>query len=384
MTPQALASKKFEEHFGYKPERTVFAPGRVNIIGEHTDYNDGFVMPCAINYGTAVSFAKRDDNKWRVFAIDLNKHDEFDLSQPIEPTKHKWANYVRGVVKYIQAQHPEFKQGADLAITSDVPMSSGLSSSAALEISIGKTAQLLGDLPLSLQKIALIGQEAENKFVGCNCGNMDQLTSALGQKDHLVMIDCRSLEITPTPVPQGYSIAIINSNVKHDLVTGEYNSRRQECEFAANFFGKAKLRDVTAEQFIARAAELSEVNELAYKRAKHIITENQRVLEAVEALKANDMVKLGELMAQSHDSMRDDFEITIPEIDYLVEVAQQAIGKEGGARMTGGGFGGCIVCLVPNDKVEALKQAVAERYQKKTGIKETFHVCTACDGVREV
>lgn len=384
MTPQALASKKFEEHFGYKPERTVFAPGRVNIIGEHTDYNDGFVMPCAINYGTAVSFSKRDDHKWRVLAIDLNQYDEFDLNQPIEQTPHKWANYVRGVVKYIQAQHPEFKQGADLAITSDVPMSSGLSSSAALEISIGKTAQLLGDLPLSLQKIALIGQEAENKFVGCNCGNMDQLTSALGQKDHLVMIDCRSLEITPTPVPQGYSIAIINSNVKHDLVTGEYNSRRQECEFAANFFGKAKLRDVTAEQFIERAAELSEVNELAYKRAKHIITENQRVLEAVEALKANDMVKLGELMAQSHDSMRDDFEITIPEIDYLVEVAQQAIGKEGGARMTGGGFGGCIVCLVPNDKVEALRQAIAENYEKRTAIKETFYLCTASDGVREV
>ncbi|EXI61591.1 galactokinase [Mannheimia granulomatis] len=384
MKPQEIAIQKFEQHFGYTAERTVFAPGRVNIIGEHTDYNDGFVMPCAINYGTAVSFAKRDDHKWRVFAIDLNKQDEFDLSQPITQSEHKWANYVRGVVKYIQVQYPDFKQGADLAITSDVPMSSGLSSSAALEISIGKTAQLLGDLPLSLQQIALIGQEAENKFVGCNCGNMDQLTSALGQKDHLVMIDCRSLEITPTPVPQGYSIAIINSNVKHDLVTGEYNSRRQECEFAAHFFGKDKLRDVTAEQFIERAAELNEVNELAYKRAKHIISENQRVLEAAEALKANDMVKLGELMAQSHDSMRDDFEITIPEIDYLVELAQSAIGKNGGARMTGGGFGGCIVCLVPNDKVDTLKQAVAECYQKQTGIKETFHLCTASDGVREV
>ncbi|QLB18594.1 galactokinase [Mannheimia granulomatis] len=384
MKPQEIAIQKFEQHFGYTAERTVFAPGRVNIIGEHTDYNDGFVMPCAINYGTAVSFAKRDDHKWCVFAIDLNEQDEFDLSQPITQSEHKWANYVRGVVKYIQAQYPDFKQGADLAITSDVPMSSGLSSSAALEISIGKTAQLLGDLPFSLQQIALIGQEAENKFVGCNCGNMDQLTSALGQKDHLVMIDCRSLEITPTPVPQGYSIAIINSNVKHDLVTGEYNSRRQECEFAAHFFGKDKLRDVTAEQFIERAAELNEVNELAYKRAKHIISENQRVLEAAEALKANDMVKLGELMAQSHDSMRDDFEITIPEIDYLVELAQRAIGKNGGARMTGGGFGGCIVCLVPNDKVASLRQLVAENYEKQTGIKETFHLCTASDGVREV
>lgn len=383
MTPQQLSLEKFSEYFGYKAERTVFAPGRVNIIGEHTDYNDGFVMPCAINYGTAVSFAKRDDQKWRVFAVDLNEQDEFDLSQPIEPSQHKWANYVRGVVKFVQAKCPEFTQGADLAITSDVPMSSGLSSSAALEVSIGKTAQLLGDLTLTHTQIALIGQEAENKFVGCNCGNMDQLTSALGQKDHFVMIDCRSLEISPTHVPQGYSIAIINSNVKHDLVTGEYNSRREQCEFAAQFFGAKKLRDVTAEQFIERAAELRDTNELAYKRAKHIITENQRVLEAAEALNADDMVRLGRLMAESHDSMRDDFEITIPEIDYLVEIAQQAIGKDGGARMTGGGFGGCIVCLVPNDKVETLRQAVAESYEKRTGIKETFHVCTACDGVRE-
>lgn len=384
MKPQDTALQQFKKHFGYVAEKTVFAPGRVNIIGEHTDYNDGFVMPCAINYGTAVSFAKRDDHKWRVFAIDLNEQDEFDLSQPIEPSEHKWANYVRGVVKFIQAKHPNFKQGADLAITSDVPMSSGLSSSAALEISIGKTAQILGNLSLSLTEIALIGQEAENKFVGCNCGNMDQLTSALGQKDRLVMIDCRSLDITPTPVPQGYSIAIINSNVKHDLVAGEYNSRRQECEFAAHFFGVEKLRDVTAEQFIARAAELSDVNELAYKRAKHIISENQRVLEAVDALKANDIVKLGELMAQSHDSMRDDFEITIPEIDYLVELAQVAIGKDGGARMTGGGFGGCIVCLVPNEKIDTLRQLIAENYEKQTGIKETFHLCNASDGVREI
>lgn len=384
MTPQQLSQQKFNEHYGYNPEKTVFAPGRVNIIGEHTDYNDGFVMPCAINYGMAVSFAKRNDSIWRVYAIDINEQDEFDLSQDFTQSEHKWANYVRGVVKYIQEQCPEFKQGADLVMTSDVPMSSGLSSSAALEISIGKTCQVLGNLPLSLVQIALIGQKAENKFVGANCGNMDQLTSALGQKDHLIMIDCRSLEITPTPVPQGYSIAIINSNVKHDLVTGEYNSRRQECEQAAKFFGVKALRDVTPEQFHARENELKAESELAYKRAKHVVYEDQRVLDAVAALKANDMVKLGQLMGESHDSMRDDFEITIPEIDYLVELAQVAIGKNGGARMTGGGFGGCIVCLVPNEKVEALRQLITDNYEKQTGIKETFYLCTASDGVRVV
>lgn len=386
MTPQQISQQKFTEHYGYNAEQTVFAPGRVNIIGEHTDYNDGFVMPCAINYGMAVSFAKRNDSIWRVYAIDINEQDEFDLSQDFTQSEHKWANYVRGVVKYIQEQCPEFKQGADLVMTSDVPMSSGLSSSAALEISIGKTCQVLGNLSLSLSlsQIALIGQKAENKFVGANCGNMDQLTSALGQKDHLIMIDCRSLEITPTPVPQGYSIAIINSNVKHDLVTGEYNSRRQECEQAAKFFGVKALRDVTPEQFHARENELKAESELAYKRAKHVVYEDQRVLDAVAALKANDMVKLGQLMGESHDSMRDDFEITIPEIDYLVELAQVAIGKNGGARMTGGGFGGCIVCLVPNEKVEALRQLIADNYEKQTGIKETFYLCTASDGVRVV
>ncbi|WP_288319486.1 galactokinase [uncultured Haemophilus sp.] len=384
MTPQQISQQKFTEYYGYNAEQTVFAPGRVNIIGEHTDYNDGFVMPCAINYGMAVSFAKRNDSIWRVYAIDINEQDEFDLSQDFTQSEHKWANYVRGVVKYMQEQCPDFKQGADLVMTSDVPMSSGLSSSAALEISIGKTCQVLGNLPLSLAQIALIGQKAENKFVGANCGNMDQLTSALGQKDHLIMIDCRSLDITPTPVPQGYSIAIINSNVKHDLVTGEYNSRRQECEQAAKFFGVKALRDVTPEQFHARENELKAESELAYKRAKHVVYEDQRVLDAVVALKANDMVKLGQLMGESHDSMRDDFEITIPEIDYLVELTQVAIGKNGGARMTGGGFGGCIVCLVPNEKVEALRQLIADNYEKQTGIKETFYLCTASDGVRVV
>lgn len=384
MNPIELSQQKFEQHFGYSPKQTVFAPGRVNIIGEHTDYNDGFVMPCAINYGMAVSFTPRSDSVWRVYAIDINETDAFDIKKPIPQSEDKWKNYVRGVVKFVQAKCPEFIQGADIAMTSDVPMSSGLSSSAALEISIGKTCQVLGNLPLSLSEIALIGQEAENKFVGANCGNMDQLTSALGQKDHLVMIDCRTLDITPTPVPQGYSIAIINSNVKHDLVTGEYNSRRQECEKAAEFFGVKALRDVSPEQFIERAAELQELDELAYKRAKHVISENNRVLEAVEALKAGDMQKLGVLMADSHDSMRDDFEITIPEIDYLVELAQVAIGKNGGARMTGGGFGGCIVCLVPNEKVDDLRKLIADNYQKQTGIQETFYVCTANDGVHLV
>lgn len=384
MNPIEFVQQQFENHFGYPCENTVFAPGRVNIIGEHTDYNDGFVMPCAINFGMAVSFSKRDDHIWRLFAIDINDTDAFSTIKPIPQSEDKWKNYVRGVVKFVQEQCPEFVQGADIAFTGDVPMSSGLSSSAALEVAIGKTCQVLGSLPLTPSEIALIGQKAENQFVGANCGNMDQLTSALGVKDHCIMIDCRTLKTTPTPMPQGYSIAIINSNVKHDLVTGEYNSRRQECESAAAFFGVKALRDVSIEQFESQADTLKKQNLLAYKRAKHIVYENQRVLDAVVALKQQDIPKLGELMAQSHDSMRDDFEITIPEIDYLVELAQVAIGKNGGARMTGGGFGGCIVCLVPNDKIDTLRNLISDNYHKHTGIQETFYLCTANDGVREI
>ena len=382
MIPIQKSQHIFTQKYNKQPELTVYAPGRVNIIGEHTDYNDGFVMPCAINYGTAIVGAKRNDHVWNVYAADLDLSDEFSLDKEIPQSKQKWANYVRGVVKFIQERCPDFKQGADLVISGNVPHSSGLSSSAALEVATGKFSQQLSDLPLSHTEIALIGQKAENKFVGANCGNMDQLISALGQQDHLLMIDCRSLETQPTPVPQDVEVIIVNSNVPHDLVTGEYNTRRQQCERAAAFFGVKALRDVSVAQFKEKEAELTALDPLVAKRARHVVTENQRVLDAVEALKHNDLTRLGELMGQSHDSMRDDFEITVPQIDYLVELAQLVIGKQGGARMTGGGFGGCIVALAPHDKVEAVRKIVADNYEKQTGLKEDFYVCTASQGVR--
>ena len=382
MTPIQKSQHIFTQKYNKQPELTVYAPGRVNIIGEHTDYNDGFVMPCAINYGTAIAGTKRNDHVWNVYAADLDLSDEFSLDKEIPQSEQKWANYVRGVVKFIQERCPDFKQGADLVISGNVPHSSGLSSSAALEVVTGKFCQQLGDLPLSHTDIALIGQKAENKFVGANCGNMDQLISALGQQDHLLMIDCRSLETQPTPVPQDVAVIIVNSNVPHDLVTGEYNTRRQQCERAAEFFGVKALRDVSVAQFKEKEAELTALDPLVAKRARHVVTENQRVLDAVDALKHNDLTRLGELMGQSHDSMRDDFEITVPQIDYLVELAQLIIGKQGGARMTGGGFGGCIVALSPLDKVEAVRKIVEDNYEKQTGLKEDFYVCTASQGVR--
>ncbi|MBF0751883.1 MULTISPECIES: galactokinase [unclassified Pasteurella] len=374
----------FTQKFHTQPSLTVYAPGRVNIIGEHTDYNDGFVMPCAINFGTAITGTTRDDHIWLVYASDLNESDEFSLNEVIEKSGHKWANYVRGVVKFIQEHCPDFRQGANLVISGNVPLSSGLSSSAALEVAVGKFCQQLADLPLSNTEIALIGQKAENQFVGANCGNMDQLISALGQQDHLLMIDCRSLETKPTPMPQDIAVIIVNSNVLHDLVTGEYNTRRQQCERAAEFFGVKALRDVSVERFKEREVELTALDPLVAKRARHVVTENQRVLDAVAALAHNDLIRLGELMGQSHDSMRDDFEITVPQIDYLVELAQLVIGKNGGARMTGGGFGGCIVALAPQDKVDAVRQIIADNYEKTTGLKETFYVCTASQGVHVI
>lgn len=381
MNPIQQSKQVFIEHFATAPSLQVYAPGRVNLIGEHTDYNDGFVMPCAIDYGTAICGNLRDDHQFHVFAADLNETDHFALNEPIKPVDRKWCNYIRGVVHFIQQACPEFKQGANLVISGNVPLSSGLSSSAALEVATGKFCQQLANLPLTNTELALIGQKAENIFVGCQCGNMDQLISALGQAHHALMIDCRSLETFPTPIPDNLAIMIINSHVKHDLVDGEYNMRRQQCEQAAAFFGVKALRDVSVEQFNAQGEALAASNPLAYKRARHIVTENQRVLAAVEALKQHDITRLGELMAQSHDSMRDDFEITVPEIDYLVELAQLVIGKSGGARMTGGGFGGCIVAIAPHEKVDAVRKIIADNYQKQTGLKEDFYVCTASEGV---
>lgn len=381
MTPQQQAKQLFNEKFHRTSTLNVYAPGRVNIIGEHTDYNDGFVMPCAINYGTAISGDKRDDGVFHVYAADLDQWDEFSLLQEIVPAQEKWTGYVRGVVKFIQQRCPEFQQGADLVICGNVPLSAGLSSSASLEVAVGKFCQQLGNLPLTHTEIALIGQQAENQFVGANCGNMDQLISALGQADHLLMIDCRSLETTPTPVPPDVAVMIVNSHVKHDLVNGEYNTRRQQCESAAAFFGVKALRDVSLDTFKKREQELTALDAEIAKRARHVISENERVLQAVTALQQGDLNRLGELMYQSHQSMRDDFEITVPEIDYLVELAEVAIGNSGGARMTGGGFGGCIVAVAPIEKVEAVRQIIADNYEKTTGLKEDFYVCTASQGV---
>ena len=353
----------FAEKFGYPATHVIQAPGRVNLIGEHTDYNDGFVLPCAIDYQTVISCAKRDDRQVRVIAADYgNETDAFSLDAPIVThDSQQWSNYVRGVVKHLQKRNKNFG-GADLVISGNVPQGAGLSSSASLEVAVGTVFQQLYHLPLDGAQIALNGQEA---------------ISALGKKEHALLIDCRSLGTKAVPLPKGAAVVIVNSNFKRTLVGSEYNTRREQCETGARFFQQPALRDVTLNEFNKVAHELDPI---VAKRVRHVLTENARTVEAASALAKGDLKRMGELMAESHASMRDDFEITVPQIDTLVEIVKAVIGDKGGVRMTGGGFGGCIVALVPEELVPAIQDAVAKQYEAKTGIKETFYVCKASQG----
>ena len=378
MSLKTITHQVFSDVYGYAPTHTIQAPGRVNLIGEHTDYNDGFVLPCAINYQTVIACARRDDRQVRVIAVDYdNAQDSLSLDEPIVRTEEPmWANYVRGVVKHLQKRHADFG-GVDMVISGNVPQGAGLSSSASLEVAVGTVLQQLYSLPLDGAAIAVNGQEAENQFVGCNCGIMDQLISALGQKDHAMLLDCRTLGTRPVSMPKDVAVVIINSNFRRNLVGSEYNTRRQQCETGARFFEKPALRDVDLTQFEAAEAKL---DPQVARRVRHILTENARTLEAADALSNGDLKRMGELMAESHASMRDDFEITVPPIDTLVEIVKAKIGDRGGVRMTGGGFGGCVVALMPLDLVDQVKAAVEKQYEAKTGIKETFYVCKSTEG----
>ncbi|MDI2090150.1 galactokinase [Commensalibacter oyaizuii] len=368
--------KHFEKIYGYTPHHIIQAPGRVNIIGEHTDYNDGFVLPCAINYGTVIASGRRNDHKVNVAALNFEQQDQFDLRHPITNSATGWANYVRGVFKYIFELYPHI-QGMDLTIYGNVPLGSGLSSSAALEVSIATTIKTLYDLSVDPKILAQLCQKAENQFVGMNCGIMDQFISTLGQKDHALLIDCRSLETQSIPIPSELSVVIVNSNVKHGLVDSEYNLRRQQCEEASSILKVSKLRDATLTLLEANKSLMTNV---VYRRARHIITENTRTLEAAKALTQNDIQTMGILMAKSHNSMKDDFEITTPAIDILVDIIKTPLGDKGGVRMTGGGFGGCVVALVPNNQVEIIRHAVEQNYYRQTGLKESFYLCHAMNG----
>jgi len=368
----------FVAAFGAPPQRIVRAPGRVNLIGEHTDYNDGFVLPCAIDYQTLVAASPRDDGRIRVVAADCgDARDAFDTGGPIaHRADAPWPNYLRGVAEMLRRRGVALR-GADLAIAGDVPQGAGLSSSASLEVAVLQALDALQGLGLDATEIAQLAQRAENDFVGCQCGIMDQLISARGRAGHALLIDCRALAARPVPLPVDLAVMIVHSRVERGLVGSQYNERRQQCEAAARHYGVAALRDVDLATLEAGAAGL---DPRVLRRARHIVTENQRTLDAAAALAAGDLPRLGRLMAASHLSMRDDFEITVPAVDDLAAIAQHALAGRGGARMTGGGFGGCVVALMPQALVGEVRFAIDTHYRAPGGERATVWVCHACDG----
>lgn len=368
----------FAAQFGKAPDLVARAPGRVNLIGEHTDYNDGFVLPCAIGPATMVAASKRDDREIRIIAADFgNTADAFNLDD-IAHSEQGWANYIRGMVDALQKAGFALT-GANLAISGNVPKGAGLSSSASLEVAVGEAMLALAETSIDRTRLAQIAQAAECDFVGTNCGIMDQLISAQGKAGHALLIDCRSLALTDVPIAHDVAIMIVHSGVTRGLVDGHYNERRRQCEAAAAAIGVTALRN--ADLPMLDAANLDAATRA---RARHVITENQRTLGAAAALAASDLKALGALMAESHASMRDDFEITVPKIDELAALLQSAIGSEGGARMTGGGFGGCVVAVAPDERVNAVRDAVARFYRTPDGSCAEFFVCKATGGAERV
>lgn len=369
----------FREKFsGGPPPRLFRAPGRVNLIGEHTDYNDGFVLPVAVDHQVVVAARGREDAQVNVYALDFEQWDHFDLRAITRSQKKPWRNYIRGVAWSLQRDGHTLV-GMDAVIAGDVPIGAGLSSSAALEVAIGYTLLRIGDLEVDRVALALAAQRAENEFVGMRCGIMDQFISCLGQASHAVLIDCRDLSHRAVPVPPDVAIVIADSGVRRGLVESEYNARRAECEAAARHFNVSALRDVDEETFRRRAQELSPV---VRRRARHVITENARTLAAVQALEASDLATFGQLMNASHASLRDDFEVSCPELDLLVEIARD-IGGVYGARLTGAGFGGCIVALADHGAAEEMTAAIYERYPSAIGREATVYICQASEGVSE-
>lgn len=369
----------FREYFGAEIDLIARAPGRVNLIGEHTDYNDGFVLPAAIGCETMIAARARQDGKVNLLAADFsNAVSSFDLDQPVEHDPNQpWSNYMRGMIVAMQKKGIDLR-GADMAIAGNIPKGSGLSSSASLSVATGVAmGSLFAPDALDATQIALLAQQAECDFVGMRCGIMDQLISARGEAGHALLIDCRSLDCRPVAVPPDLAIMIVHSGVVRGLVDGAYNERRAQCEAVAAHMGVAALRDVTLAQLEDARAELDPV---AYARARHVVTENDRTVAAAEAMQAGDLETLGQLMSASHDSMRDDFEITVPAIDLLVSELQHAIGPKGGARMTGGGFGGAVVALLENHAVDRVASHIEARYRTPDGGKPLIMVEQASAG----
>jgi galactokinase len=367
--------QEFERRFGTAPAAVVRAPGRVNLIGEHTDYNDGFVLPMAIDRAVWLALRPVAGRRVVVHSLDFAEQKSFRLDRLEKPGEEGWLEYLKGTAWALQEAGYAL-QGWEGVLAGDVPIGAGLSSSAALEMATARAFAFISGLDWEPGRMARLGQRAENQWVGVNCGIMDQMISAAGRADHALLLDCRSLAYEPVPLPPGTAVVVLDTGTRRGLVGSAYNERRAQCEAAARFFGVKALREVTLAQFQARQAGLDEVTR---RRARHVISENERTVQAAAAMRRGDAAGLGEWMDASHVSLRDDFEVSSAALDAMVAGAQPRTACLG-ARMTGAGFGGCAVALVQAAGAASFARAVAADYQQATGNEPAVYVCRATSG----
>jgi galactokinase len=381
----AQLSNEFRDRFGSTP-RFFQAPGRVNLIGEHTDYNEGFVMPFAINRRAVVAAASRDDSTLRVYARDLDEEVTIDLRDEPVMRRGMWVDYVEGIYRILAQRSSNATRGADMILTSTVPIGAGLSSSAAIEMALGLAILGLNGEDIDRKMLALAGQRVEHEFVGTRSGVMDQFTSVFARRGNAMLLDCRSLEIEYVPIEfKDVAIAVVDSKIKHDLASSEYNTRREECETGVailreHISGVTSLRDVTKEE-LDRYSNL--LPETIARRCRHVVTENARTLAAASAFRNSDVETAGTLMSESHASLRDDYEVSCAELDRLVDTALSVNGVYG-ARMTGGGFGGCTVNLVRRDAIEEFRRSITSDYRSEFGHAPEAYTFQPTDGASEM
>ncbi len=373
--PAVRAVTGFSEKFAAAATHVAFAPGRVNLIGEHTDYNDGFVLPMAIDRWTAIALRLRADEQVVLHSLDVGKRGSFSLLELLPGKVDGWLSYAHGVAGAL-AETGVTLGGWEGVVASDVPMGAGLSSSAAFELAVARAFSAMGGFTWDGARMARVCQRAENHWAGVNCGIMDQLASACGVAGHALLMDCRSLEIRPAPLDARVKIVVLDTAKKRGLVDSAYNERRSQCAEAAKACGAEFLRDVTAANLEKHRATM---DALSYRRAHHVISENARTEEAFAAMSRGDLLALGALMNQSHESLRHDFEVSCNELDVMVECARKERGCLG-ARMTGAGFGGCAVALVETDAVQTFTANVTRAYQAQTGLVPAAHICRAVAG----
>lgn len=372
------AAQRFREAFGREPEFVVRAPGRVNLIGEHTDYNDGFVLPMALGLETSVAGAMRRDGCVRCYSSSFSELAEIDVAGKKAEPGQGWAGYLAGVAAILRQNRRLW--GFDGFVTSSVPIGSGLSSSAALTTAASLAFEAASGFQLAAPERAAACQRAEGVFAGVQCGIMDPFVSSAAEVGHALLLDTRSLETRQVPIPEGIVVIVADSRKRRGLAGSAYNQRRAECESAASALGVSSLRDANLDLL---HDSFGRIGSAELRRARHVVTENKRVLQAVQALEAGDVRAMGRLMDASHDSLRDDYEVSCKELDALTEAAR---GVEGcfGSRMTGAGFGGCTVSLVAPEAVERFQRKVAERYELATGLSPVFYVCRAAEGASRI